>query len=190
MKWILASASPRRKELLKLIHEEFEVRSIDTAEVIRPGELPEVAVMALAQEKAQALVERGKLEVPSLIIAADTMVYCNGFLGKPKDEQDARTMLEMLSGRVHQVYTGYCILHTGKGKKIIDYVKTVVEMKHLTTLEISEYISSGEPMDKAGAYGIQGTGARFIRRIDGDYYNVMGLPVNHLYETLQRHFSQ
>ncbi len=189
MNWILASQSPRRHELLKLIREDFTVMSIDTPELILPGTKPEVAVMALAYEKAKALEDREHFIGDHLIISADTMVYCNGFLGKPTDAADARLMLEQLSGQVHYVYTGYCLYRPSKNLKIIDCVKTVVEMKHLTPLEISDYINSGEPMDKAGAYGIQGKGARFIKRIDGDYYNVMGLPVNHLYESLVRHFN-
>lgn len=194
MNWILASQSPRRQELLKLIREDFQVLTIETPEVIDPNDPPHVAVMALAYEKAKALADSmvasgRQLEGQQLVIAADTVVFCDGFMGKPKDCEDAQRMLERLSGSVHEVYTGYCLFQTNSNKIIIDYVKTVVEMKHLTSLEISDYISSGEPMDKAGAYGIQGSGARFIRAIQGDYYNVMGLPVNHLYETLVRHFS-
>lgn len=194
MNWILASQSPRRQELLKLIREDFQVLTIETPEVIDPNDPPHVAVMALAYEKAKALADSmadsGKqLEGQQLVIAADTVVFCDGFMGKPKDSEDAQRMLERLSGSVHEVYTGYCLFQTNSNVIIIDYVKTVVEMKHLTSLEISDYISSGEPMDKAGAYGIQGSGARFIRAIQGDYYNVMGLPVNHLYEALVRHFN-
>lgn len=189
MKWILASGSPRRRELLKLIHEDFEVEVADAPEVIAPGDAPEVAVMALAYEKAFAVANKVQPKDATLIIAADTVVYCDGFMGKPRSDEEARAMLEQLSGSTHSVYTGFCVYLTEPKLVIVDYVKTVVEMKHLTTLEISEYISSGEPMDKAGAYGIQGSGARFIRRIQGDYYNVMGLPVNHLYETLVRIFN-
>lgn len=189
MKWILASQSPRRSELLRLINKEFTVMSIETPEVILPGTMPEVAVMALAYQKAKALDDCHGFSSDTLIISADTVVVCQDFLGKPRDAQDAKRMLQLLSGSVHQVYTGYCLYRPQTNFKLIDCVKTVVEMKHLTPLEISDYIKSSEPMDKAGAYGIQGLGAKFIRRIEGDYYNVMGLPVNHLYEALVRHFN-
>lgn len=187
MNWILASQSPRRQELLKLIQPDFEVRVANIKEVIDPLNQPGVAVMALAFQKAFEVAKT--CEENDIVIGSDTVVYHKGFLGKPETEDDARKMLMHLSGSKHHVYTGYCVLQAKTDLKIIDYVKTVVEMKHLTPLEIEQYIASGEPMDKAGAYGIQGLGARFIKRVEGDYYTVMGLPVNKLYETLVTHFD-
>lgn len=172
---------------MKLIQPHFEVRVADVQEHIDPSDTPQVAVMALAFQKAFEVART--CQENDIVIGSDTVVYHHGFLGKPQTAEDAKDMLMHLSGSRHEVYTGYCVLRAKTDLKIIDYVKTVVEMKHLTPLEIEEYIASGEPMDKAGAYGIQGLGARFIKRIEGDYYTVMGLPVHKLYETLVTHFD-
>ena len=126
----------------------------------------------------------------SIIISADTVVTLDGkILGKPKDEKSAYEMLKNLSGRGHEVYTGYCVMRIADGKVVCNSVKTRVHFKELDDEKINSYISSGEPMDKAGAYGIQGKGALLISRIDGDYFNVVGLPVSALADTLEREFE-
>ncbi|MCK8060666.1 septum formation protein Maf [Fusibacter sp. A1] len=187
MRLVLASKSPRRKELLGLIASDFIVKSAETPEIILPTDEPHIAVMALAFEKAKVVQET--CEKDSLVIGADTIVYCGEYMGKPKDKEDARRMLKLLSGNVHRVLTGFCVYQAGTNRKIVDYSETTVRMKVLSDAEIDGYIESGEPMDKAGAYGIQGKGALFIKHIEGDFHSVMGLPVNKLYETLNRHFK-
>lgn len=177
-RFILASASPRRRELLKQIGVAFEVMPAKGEEVITK-EQPEQAVMELSRQKAEEIAA-GIQDEQVLVLGADTVVVYDGkILGKPKDETDARAMLSMLSGRTHSVFTGVTVIVIRNGKSEIHsfYEETKVTMYPMTDAQISYYIQTGEPMDKAGAYGIQGKGAVFIEKINGDYNNVVGLPV-------------
>lgn len=173
MKIILASASPRRKELLTLAGIEYEVVVSQCEEILPDGITPDKAVEELARQKAEDVFSRNP---DCMIIAADTVVALgNTILGKPKDEDDAFNMLSSLSGRRHTVYTGVCI--KTKDKTDIFHVATEVEFYDLTEKEIRDYIATKEPMDKAGAYGIQGKGFVLVKGIHGDYFNVVGLPL-------------
>jgi len=175
MAFVLASGSPRRSELLTMIGINDFITIPDTAEEETPDGLsPEQTVCKIALQKA---LNVSRLCSPvDTIIAADTLVYLDGRpLGKPKDESDAAIMLRTLSGRRHIVYTGVA-LHKS-GESITGAEKTEVCFRELTETEIMTYIGTGEPMDKAGAYGAQGRGAVFIERIEGDFFNVMGLPL-------------
>ena len=173
MKIILASASPRRKELLTLAGFEYEVIVSQCEEILPDGITPDKAVEELASQKAEDVFSRNS---DAMIIAADTVVAMgNTILGKPKDEEDAFRMLSSLSGKTHTVYTGVCI--KSKDKTDIFHVATQVEFYPLSDKEIKDYIATGEPMDKAGAYGIQGKGFVLVKGIHGDYFNVVGLPL-------------
>ena len=173
MKIILASASPRRKELLTLAGIEYDVIVSQCEETLPDGITPDKAVEELARQKAEEVFSRNS---DALIIAADTVVALgNTILGKPKDEEDAFNMLSSLSGRRHTVFTGVCI--RTKDKTDIFHVATEVEFYDLTEKEIRDYIATKEPMDKAGAYGIQGKGFVLVKGIHGDYFNVVGLPL-------------
>lgn len=177
-RFILASASPRRRELLKKIGVTFEVMPAKGEEVITK-EQPEQAVMELSRQKAEEIAA-GIQDEQVLVLGADTVVAYDGkILGKPKDETDARAMLSMLNGRTHSVFTGVTVIVIRNGKSEIHsfYEETKVTMYPMTDAQISYYIQTEEPMDKAGAYGIQGKGAVFIEKINGDYNNVVGLPV-------------
>ena len=179
---ILASQSPRRKELLSLITSDFEIIPANGEENLPENIAPENAVLLLAEQKAEEIFKQRKNEV---IVAADTVVAIDGkILGKPKDKDDAFNMLKMLSGRIHTVFTGVCVIFAD-GKRSIFAERTEVEFYALTDAEIRAYIATGEPMDKAGAYGIQDNGALNVRKINGDYYNVMGLPVGRLSRVLK-----
>lgn len=180
---ILASGSPRRKELMGLLPWAFEIRTKEVIEVISETLSPEENVMALAYQKAQEVAK----EYPHhIVIGADTVVCLNGeIMGKPRDEKHAQAMLEELSGQEHQVYTGVAILREQDSVSETFYIETKVKMQQLSKEEIKAYVSTQEPLDKAGAYGIQGYGARYIEKIEGDYYSVMGLPVHALYEKLK-----
>ena len=170
---VLASASPRRRQLLDLIGIAHEVRPADIDESMRPREAPRRHAERLAREKATAIAKRD----PDLItIAADTIVVINRkVLGKPRDVDDAARMLALLSGREHVVTTAVAV---SRGKKLRSAVEEVrVKFRRLRDDEIEAYIATGEPMDKAGAYGIQGYGATIVERIEGDYFAVMGLPI-------------
>lgn len=180
MQLILASGSPRRKELLGLFGIPFTVRAADIDETMNPAGNPFDEVARLSREKALA-VPRGEDDV---VIAADTIVVCNGrVLGKPKSEAQAAEMLTMLSGQAHQVMTG-CTLLRGDRQQTFTEV-TDLHFRPLSQGEIRRYVATGEPMDKAGAYGIQGGAALFCTRMEGDYYNVMGLPVCRLWQSLR-----
>ncbi len=173
MKTILASASPRRKELLTLAGIEYEVIVSQCEETLPDGITPDKAVEELARQKAEDVFSRNS---DAMVIAADTVVALgNTILGKPKDEADAFNMLSSLSGRRHTVFTGVCI--KTKEKTDIFHVATEVEFYDLTEKEIRNYIATKEPMDKAGAYGIQGKGFVLVKGIHGDYFNVVGLPL-------------
>ena len=186
MKIILASASPRRKELLTLAGIEYDVIVSQCEETLPDGITPDKAVEELARQKAEDVFSRNS---DALIIAADTVVALgNTILGKPKDEEDAFNMLSSLSGRRHTVFTGVCI--KTHDKTDIFHVATDVEFYPLSDKEIKEYIATKEPMDKAGAYGIQGKGFVLVKGIHGDYFNVVGLPlaemVRHINSNLSR----
>ena len=177
---ILASASPRRHELLSQTGLKFTVVAANVNEDRLPNEAAAAYVQRLAEEKAQAVWNLNKSldtqEDPLVVLGADTCVVCDGnILGKPADSSDARRMLELLSGRTHAVMTGLAVM---TGQKIVREVEiTQVTFNQLNDREIAQYIVSGEPMDKAGAYAIQGYAARWIPRIEGCYFNVVGLPI-------------
>ena len=184
---ILASQSPRRRELLTQIGLKFEVTPSTVEEVITSANPVEV-VQELAQQKARDVAEVAGREMAKdslLVIGADTIVVYEGkILGKPEDKEDAVRMLTMLQGKEHSVYTGVALL-SGE-QEIVFAEETRVQMCPMTPEEILWYVNTGEPMDKAGAYGIQGLCARFIRQIQGDYNNVVGLPVGRIYQELKK----
>lgn len=183
MELILASGSPRRRELLKMLGLEFRVIPSESGENPPVGASPEETVKALAA--AKALEVAGRSPAGSLVIGADTLVYLDGSpMGKPGDEAQAAKMLERLSGRTHTVYTGVALVRDGE--LIKEAEKTDVTFRVLRRREIETYIKTGEPMDKAGAYGIQGIGAIFVESIRGDYFNVMGLPLCRLGRMTER----
>lgn len=178
---ILASQSPRRRELLSLITEDFRIIPAKGEEILPEGISPERAVILLSRQKAEEVYRKYKNET---IIASDTVVAIDGkILGKPCSEENAAEMLRTLSGRTHSVFTGVCVIDE-QGVQHSFAEETTVEFWELSEQLISDYIDSGEPMDKAGAYGIQGRGALLVKRIDGCYYNVMGLPVGRLMRVL------
>lgn len=182
MALILASASPRRFELLKLITKDFLVATSQSDESLSPGILPRQAVMLLAQRKAEAVAANHPGEA---VIGADTIVALDDqIFGKPRDREQAAEILSILSGKTHEVYTGVCIWHEGMADCFFRVAR--VTFAQMDKQEIAAYVASGEPDDKAGAYGIQGLGARFIVGIEGDYYTVMGLPVQALYQALRQ----
>ncbi|MGN0291582.1 MAG: Maf family protein [Lachnospiraceae bacterium] len=183
MEIILASASPRRKELLEQIGMEFTVIPAKGEEHITKKE-PEEVVMELSLQKAEEVAKRVSRE--AFVIGADTVVAYQGkILGKPKDEEDAYKMLQELSGNIHEVYTGVTLIDNKRNKVHTFYEKTSVAMYSIEDEEIRSYIATKEPMDKAGAYAIQGIGAKFIKRIEGDYCNVVGLPIGRLYQEIR-----
>ena len=186
---ILASASPRRADLLRAAGFDFEVRSALTDETVRPGELPEEYVRRVAEAKAGAVLP---LAGDHPVIAADTVVLVDGrILGKPVDAEHAAAMLRTLSGRRHQVMTGVTVAvrSSGSDEQTRVHQRTSVETTEvdfapLSDEEIAWYVASGEPADKAGAYAVQGLASRFVRRVDGSYSNVVGLPVAVVYQLL------
>lgn len=180
---VLASASPRRTELMSLAGLQFTVVPADICEDLLEGETPAEHVMRLSREKADAVAAAVE---GRFFIGADTVVVLDGaILGKPADEADARRMLEALSGRDHEVVTGFTVFDKVSSIHISRSVSTEVTFKTLEEKEISAYIASGCPMDKAGAYAIQGGAVHFVRSISGSYTNVIGLPMTELYEVLQ-----
>lgn len=187
MKVILASKSPRRVEILEKIVKEFEVvqSNFDENTIDFKGDI-EKYVKDLSRNKAIEVSER--LNEPSIVIAADTVVFQDGkVLEKPKNEEDAFSMLSSLSGNTHKVYSGICLINTYDDTVVTDCDCTEVRFSELNPRQIRNYINSGEPMDKAGAYGIQGLGGAFVEGIKGCYYNVMGLPLNKLYKALENY---
>ena len=181
MQLILASASPRRKELLGLFHIPFTIRVADIDETMDNTKSPYDEVARVSRLKALA-VER---QEDDIVIAADTIVVCNGtVLGKPGSEAEAVSMLQLLSGRDHQVMTGCTVLQGDRAETFTEV--TDLHFRSLSQREIEAYVASGEPMDKAGSYGIQGGAALFCERMAGDYYNVMGLPVCRLGQVLKQ----
>lgn len=185
MKVILASKSPRRVEILEKIVKEFEVvqSNFDENTIDFKGDIAKY-VKDLSRNKAIEVSKR--LNEPSIVIAADTVVFQDGkVLEKPKNEEDAFSMLSSLSGNTHKVYSGICLINTYDDTVVTDCDCTEVRFSELNPRQIRNYINSGEPMDKAGAYGIQGLGGAFVEGIKGCYYNVMGLPLNKLYKALK-----
>ena len=176
---ILASKSPRRKELLSFITTDFAVKSADVDETLPQGITPDKAVEYLSKIKAEPFKNEN-----DIVIGADTVVALDGkILGKPRDDADAIATLKMLSGREHSVFTGVSVI---KGENIETFsVQTKVKMFELTDEEIEEYIATDEPFDKAGSYGIQGKGSLLVEKIDGDYFNVVGLPISRLNRVLK-----
>jgi septum formation protein len=177
---VLASQSPRRSDILRQAGIPFTVRVADVDESVLPGESPGTYVRRLAEAKARAVPAAPE----ETVLGADTTVVIDGeILAKPIDAADARRMLSLLSGRRHEVLTGVCLLRGGAAA--CDCATTEVVFAPLSEREIAEYVASGEPMDKAGAYAIQGLASKFVERIDGDFFNVMGLPVALVYRRLQ-----
>lgn len=182
MNVILASASPRRQELIKLIFDDFSVCPADIDETLPDGISADAAPVYLSEIKAKAV---GESNPDALVLAADTVVISDGeILGKPADKADAHRMLKSLSGRTHRVITGCSI---GKGGKFHSFSSvSFVTFYPLTDKEINDYIATGDPMDKAGAYGIQSGAAVFVEKIEGDYFNIVGLPVARLKREIEK----
>lgn len=183
-KLILASRSPRRSHLLKQIGLEFEVQENDIEETLDPTKSPEENVRSLSYRKA---LNVSKSVTNGFVVGFDTVVFFDGkILGKPKNGDEAGQMLRMLSGQEHQVYTGFSIVEKPGGRSYTDIETTAVKFRELEEDEILQYVQSGSPLDKAGAYGIQDDmGAVFVERINGCFYNVMGLPLTKFYQALQ-----
>ncbi|HXG64874.1 MAG TPA: Maf family protein [Blastocatellia bacterium] len=183
-KIILASSSPRRSEILKTIGVEFEVAPAQVPENPLPGEAPPDYITRLARAK---VITVARQRASGLVIGADTIVVLDGqLLGKPKDAEDATEMLKKLSGRWHAVMTGVALYDIATRREVADYEKTLVRFAQLTDREIAWYVETGEPMDKAGAYAIQGYGGMFVEEIAGNYFNVVGLPVPLVYRLARR----
>jgi len=181
----LASKSPRRRKLLKQLGINFKSFSVNSTEDFLDGEHPVECVKRIAIEKMDIAIERVN---NSIIITADTIVVLERkVIGKPTNKIDAIKILSLLSGKVHMVYTGFCVFNQITNKQLLDYEKTEVEFRPLTKDEIIDYVNGGSPMDKAGAYGIQDDfGAVFVKRINGCYYNIVGLPLTKLYNALRK----
>jgi len=180
---ILASSSPRRAQLLKLIGLEFEIIDSKLNERDEVYTVPEVQVLELAEKKARKVAENIS---DGIIVGADTIVVLNNqMLGKPQTTNEARAMLRKLSGKTHTVYTGLAIIDKPSENIISDYERTLVTFRALNDREIAQYVQTRSPMDKAGAYGIQDQSAVFVTKIDGCFYNVMGFPLAKFYQTLQ-----
>ena len=181
---ILASKSPRRAEILRAAGWEFEMLAANIDETRRESEMAVDYVRRLAQSKAEAVAQRVQA---GLVLGADTIVVVdNEILGQPRDEQDARRMLGLLSGKWHEVFTGVALLNVNDGQKVLEHQVTRVRFADLSLAEIDWYVSTGEPRDKAGAYAIQGRGAVFIEEVRGDYSNIVGLPIRLVYQLLLR----
>ena len=179
---VLASASPRRQELLRNANLYFEVLPAHIPEDPLPGEGAKAYAERLAREKASTVARR---KPDDAVLGADTVVVVDGaLLGKPAGAADAKRMLSMLSGRAHQVITGVCL--AAGGQLLVASETTLVTMTEISEKEIADYVATGEPMDKAGAYAIQGMASRWIPRIEGDYSNVVGLPVALVYRMLRQ----
>jgi septum formation protein len=190
MKLILASSSARRAEILLAAGFSFDIIPADIDEILNPGEAATDYVQRLAEEKAHTVAHKiaaTEPDVQAIIIAADTTVVVNSaILEKPLSASDARRMLEQLSGGMHDIYTGVVLLRLPDGaeRKFVDMTR--VFFADLNSTEIADYVASGEPFGKAGAYAIQGLGGRFVKRIEGSYFNVMGLPLGRIYQELRK----
>ena len=179
---VLASGSPRRYNLLSNLGTQFEVFIADIDESIRENETPQVLVERLSNAKAMCAIKKYP---ESLIIAADTVVVFQGnILGKPKDVQENYSFIERLSGQTHEVYTGYAL--SFKGKKTLSNLKSKVTFRNLSYEEVTQYVSTGEGMDKAGGYAAQGVGASIVKEISGCYFNIVGLSLSHMVETAKK----
>lgn len=182
-KIVLASASPRRKELLERIGLKLEVEPSNYEENISSATEPHKLAKSISLEKAKLVARNYK---NALVIAADTFIVLEGeILGKPTTETEAKRMLEAISGRQHSVITGFTIIDTGNNKVLSSSVETKVHIRELTSKEIDSYVKSKEPLDKAGAYAIQGLGSVIVEKIEGDYFNVIGLPLSTVTESLK-----
>lgn len=186
MKLILASASPRRAQILRDASLQFEILQANIKEARKPGESARGMTRRLALAKAHAVIEKiNKHSAEAIVVGADTVVEVNGdIMGKPKSPRAAREMLRKLGARTHRVVTSIAAIRIPDGATEIATESTRVCFAPLSATEISEYVATGEPLDKAGAYAVQGIGGRFIERIDGCYFNVVGLPLARLYRTL------
>lgn len=184
---VLASNSPRRKEILQNLGVNFKVISSHIEEKINKQDSPIETAKHFAYLKARDVADR--LHGNHIVIGADTIVEHNKILGKPKSQKEAYNMLKLLSGKVHRVITGFAIIDCSTGKEIIDYESTEVFFKDLQDEEIQKYIAGKEFIDKAGAYAIQGKAALFVEKIEGDYFNVVGLPVFKLGVALHNNFN-
>ncbi|WP_195576359.1 Maf family protein [Paenibacillus sp. 1001270B_150601_E10] len=184
---VLASSSPRRQELIHRLGLPVEIETSDVEERVEADWTPAQTVEQLARKKAEAVVaERQTRQVQGLVIGADTIVALEEqILGKPTDETDALRMLKMLQGRAHDVYTGIACMDMNSGNVLVRHRRTRVWMRQRTDEQLLSYIATGEPLDKAGAYGIQGRGSTLVERIDGCYFNVVGLSVSLLAEMLE-----
>ena len=187
MEIILASKSPRRREILENTKVRFSIEESQIDEVIKLNELPKETVMRLAYEKALDVANRNR---NSLVIGADTIVVIDDkILGKPKDKEEAFQMIELLSGKTHYVITGFALINLSLNKKVVDCEISQVTFKKLSKDCIEDYIQTGESLDKAGAYGIQGYGGLLVKNIQGDYFNIVGLPISKISDCLKDHFD-
>lgn len=183
---ILASASPRRQELIRTIGLPYRIDAADVDESMPEGTAPDDLVEQLSLRKAQAVSGRVPDGEPSIVIGSDTVVVLDGrILGKPKDEQDAADMLSAIAGRTHQVYTGITCIEVRTGTVLTRHEVSHVTMKPMDQDRIRRYVATGEPSDKAGAYAVQGIGALLVAKIEGDYFNVVGMSVRLLGEMLE-----
>ncbi|TLS53526.1 septum formation protein Maf [Paenibacillus antri] len=187
---ILASSSPRRQELIRLLGYPVEVVPSDADESVEDGWTPAEIVEELSLRKALAVLERLPDGAGGIVVGSDTIVVSNGrALGKPRDEEDAADMLRSLQGRPHEVYSGLALVDATTGGRSVAHRMTRVWMKPMDERRIRNYIATGEPSDKAGAYAIQGFGASLVERMDGDYFTVVGLPVSLAADLLERDFG-
>ena len=188
MKLILASSSPRRAQILLDAGFDFTIQPANVDESLAPGEAVEAYVARIAQAKAHAVAGRALADgTPAIVIAADTVVLAGKqILPKPKDADDARRMLRLLNATTHEVLTGLFVIRAYDGISFAHLERTRVEFTRISDLDIDAYIQTKEPFGKAGAYGIQGIGGRFVRKVDGCYFNVMGLPLSRLWEILRQ----
>jgi septum formation protein len=188
LKLVLASSSPRRAQILRDAGFDFTIQPANVDESLAPGEAVEAYVARIAQAKAHAVAGRALADgTPAIIIAADTVVLAGKqILPKPKDADDARRMLRLLNATTHEVLTGLFVIRAYDGISFAHLERTRVEFNRISDLDIDAYIQTKEPFDKAGAYGIQGIGGRFVRKVDGCYFNVMGLPLSRLWEILRQ----
>lgn len=184
---ILASKSPRRREILENTKVRFSVKESQIDEIIKVNESPKETVMRLAYEKALEVANSNK---DSLVIGADTIVVINEqILGKPKNEEEAYNMIKLLSGKAHYVITGFALINLSLNKKVIDCEVSQVTFKELSEECIKDYINTKESLDKAGAYGIQGYGGLLVKNIQGDYFNIVGLPISKISDCLKDQFK-
>jgi septum formation protein len=188
MKLILASSSPRRAQILRDAGFDFTIQPANVDESLAPGEAVEAYVARIAQAKAHAVAGRALADgTPAIVIAADTVVLAGKqILPKPKDADDTRRMLRLLNATTHEVLTGLFVIRAYDGISFAHLERTRVEFNRISDHDIEAYIQTQEPFDKAGAYGIQGIGGRFVRKVDGCYFNVMGLPLSRLWEILRQ----